>query len=364
MDERQKIVDSIIEIYDENHNLFEIKSIKLEFSCNKYSSKKNSIYHITLNDNALSKKSKYLIKYKCITCDNVHLVRVTQFLRKLNKCSYRCNLCCNKDEVKRQEHRDFFKNPQEKVIEQKPKTLIEIKEESIKLFKEYDDDFQDIYFKTHLTESDYKRISRCLISLENGKHIVGENLEFWPIFKTNNQMLFSSVFYDRQNDMIIRANQPILKCENCENVWRAKLLERFKNCYKILCNDCTLCNNTFKIRRTKNNINELIMYQSKLELKFIKWCNNTNITITNGPKIPYQFGKLRSYRVDFRINDILIEIKDNHIWHKQQVESGQWKAKEDAVYEEIKKGSYKDYYLITPHNWMYYINKIKETITK
>jgi hypothetical protein len=346
MEERQKIVDNVIEITDENKNAFENKDIKLEFSCNKYSSKKNSIYHIFLNDKHLSKKDKYLVKYKCVTCEAIHIIGVTQFLRKINKCSHRCNLCSPESLPD-----DQIKRP--------CTTNLETKEESIKLFEQYDDDFKEQYFKFHLTDDDFKRISKNLISIQNGVHIVNENIEFWPIFRTNNQMLFSSVFYDKVNDVIIRGNQPILKCENCTNEWRAKLLEKFKNCHRILCKDCTLCNNAFKIRQTKNNINNIIMYQSKLEIKFINWCNHSNITVTNGPIIPYQInGKSRKYRVDFKIGNILIEIKDN------QVQSGLWKAKEDAVYEEIKKGAYKDYYLITPNNWMYHINKIKKQITK
>lgn len=357
MEERQKIVDNVIEITDENKNAFEIKDIKLEFSCNKYSSKKNSIYHIFLNDKHLSKKDKHLVKYKCVTCDAIHIVGVTQFLRKINKCSHRCNLCC-------QQHRDLFNKSQEILSDDQIKrpctTNLEIKNESIKLFEQYDDDFKEQYFKFHLTDNDFERISKNLISIQNGVHIVNENIDFWPIFRTNNQMLFSSVFYDKINDVIIRGNQPILKCENCTNEWRAKLLEKFKNCHRILCKDCTLCNNTFKIRQTKNNINNIIMYQSKLGMKFINWCNNSNITVTNGPIIPYQInGKTRKYRVDFKIGDILIEIKDD----RQQVLSGVRNAKEEAVYEEIKRGVYKDYYLINPNNWMYHINKIKQ-ITK
>ena len=60
MDERLKILNNIIEIRKDNIPI-EIKNIKLEFSCNKYSSKKNSIYHITLNDKHLSKKDTFNI---------------------------------------------------------------------------------------------------------------------------------------------------------------------------------------------------------------------------------------------------------------------------------------------------------------
>lgn len=345
MEERLKIIDNIIDITDENNNILKDPNIKLEFSCNKYSSKKNSIYHITLNDKHLSKKDNHRIKYKCCTCENIHNVGVTQFLRKVNKCSYRCNLCCNKDV--------------EKVMTINKKSLIGQKIESEKLFEEYDDDFKSDYFGYHLTSDDYKRISDNLIGLQNG-NIACENLEFWPVFKNNNQMMFSGTFYDKKNDILVKGNQPMMRCDNCNEVWRAELLQKFKNCHRIMCNNCTLCNKTFKIRSIKNIINEPIIYQSQLELKFISWCANNNIILKNGPNIQYTFeNKERKYRVDFQIKDILIEIKDNHIWHKNQLVSGMRDAKVFAVQQEIDRGKYKGYYMITPKDWVCSLNKIK-----
>ena len=348
MDERLKILNNIIEIMKDNIPI-EIKSIKLEFSSNKYSSKKNSIYHITLNDKHLSKRDAFNIKYKCITCESIHIVGTTQFLRKINKCSYRCSscgsgsICVNKDE--------------KQIV---PLSLKEQKEESDKLFYEYDDDFKNTYYSYHLTNEDYTRISKNIISLQNGKYKI-EDLEYWSVFKTNNQMLFSSVFYDNTNNLIIKANQPILQCDNCNNNWRAKTLEKYKNCHKILCSSCTLCNKTFKIRTTKNCINDIILYQSKLELNFINWCNNNSIIVKNGPALSYVFqGIERKYKVDFMIKDLLIEIKDNHIWYRNDIKTGKNEAKINAVKEAIKNGDYKEYYLITPDIWVNTLKTIKQ----
>ena len=347
MDERLKILNNIIEITKDNTPI-EIKSIKLEFSCNKYSSKKNSIYHITLNDKHLSKRDVLNIKYKCITCEAIHIVGTTQFLRKINKCSYRCGLCdssVNKDETK---------------IVKGTLSLKEQKEESDRLFEEYDDDFKDTYYSYHLTNEDYKRISKNIISLQNEKYKI-EDLEYWAVFKTNNQMLFSSVFYDYANNLVIKANQPILRCDNCNNDWRAKTLEKYKNSHKILCSSCTLCNKTYKIRTTKNCINDIILYQSKLELNFINWCNNNSIIVKNGPVISYIFQDIkRNYKVDFMINDLLIEIKDNHIWYRNDIKSGKNEAKINAVKEAIQNGDYKEYYLITPDIWVNTLKIIKQ----
>ena len=352
MDERLKILNNILEITKDNIPV-EIKSIHLEFSCNKYSAKKNSIYHITLNDKHLSKRDTFNIKYKCVSCDAIHIVGTTQFLRKINKCSYRCSLCVNKDVI-------------DALI--KPLSLREQNEESVKQFNEYDDDFKDTYYSYHLTNEDYKRISKNIISLQNGKYKI-EDLEYWSVFKTNNQMLFTSVFYDSTNNLVIKANQPILRCDNCGNDWRAKTLEKYKNCHKILCPDCVLCNKTYKIRTTKNCVNDIILYQSKQELNFINWCNNNSIIVKNGPVLPYVFLDVaRKYKVDFEIkggsgaSGLLIEIKDRHIWYRNDIKSGKHEAKLSAVRAAIEKGDYKEYYLITPDIWVNTLKTIKNQV--
>ena len=374
MDERLKILNNILEITKDNIPI-EIKNIKLEFSSNKYSSKKNSIYHITLNDKHLSKRDTFNIKYKCVTCETHHIVGTTQFLRKINKCSYRCGLCVNKDEEKRINHSYYLTtldNKDTKSVQQLLKTpkhplsLKEQKYESDVLFDEYDDDFKNTYYLYHLTNDDYKRVSKNIISLQNGKYKI-EDLEYWPVFKTNNQMLFSSVFYDYTNNLIIKANQPILRCDNCGNDWRAKTLEKYKNSYKIMCSSCTLCNKTFKIRTTKNCVNDIILYQSKLELNFINWCNNNSIIVKNGPTLSYVFQEIeRKYKVDFVIKelDLLIEIKDNHIWSLNDIKSGKNEAKLKAVRETIQNGNYKEYYLITPDIWVNTLKIIKQKTTQ
>ena len=63
MDNRQLLLDNIIEIKLNDDNV-DILSLKLEYSMNKYSAKKNNIWHLLLNDKPLAKKDKYIIKYK------------------------------------------------------------------------------------------------------------------------------------------------------------------------------------------------------------------------------------------------------------------------------------------------------------
>jgi len=354
---RQQILDSVIELKEKQNNIvIDIKNRELKFESSKYSSTKDNIWHVFINDIKLKKTSEYLISYKCLQCDKTNIVGTTQFLRKIRQCKSQCSNC---NIIKLNETSFLPKKKKEK----KELSLCDYYNESIKAFELYPDQYTNSYFIFHLTLEDYNRIKKNIISFCNGKYIDINNYEYWSIYKANNQMKFTSVIYDKINNIIFKGNQPIIKCDNCEKNWRCKSIESLKNCYRILCPDCKLCNRTFKIRPTKNINNTVIIYQSKLELKFIDWCNSNNIIVNNGPNIDFLFNnKKKKYRVDFQINDILIEIKDFHIWHKNQLESGLWDEKINAVNKYINDNNFRKFFFITPNNWNQMLNELKNMI--
>jgi hypothetical protein len=329
----------------------EIPIIKKEliFERSKYSSKKDVIWHLSINDMKLKKTSQYLITYICNVCSNETIVGTTQILRKIRNGNSRCTECSLKEHNLKPEHNKV--NPKNHIVHEFL-TKEEFHQKSIEEFETFPDIYKNAYLMSHLTSEDYNRIRKNIISFGNDTFTDLDNYEFWSIYKVNNQMRFSSVLYDIKTKTIFKANQPIISCDCCEKQWRCKTLEIFKNDYKLLCRDCKLCNRIFKIRSIKNINNETIIYQSKLELKFIDWCSNNNILVNNGPNIDYFFnGKNRKYKVDFQIRNILIEIKDFHIWHKNQVASGMWQSKLNAVNEYVKEKKLCNYFFITPQNW-------------
>jgi len=366
---REKILDSVIEIKDKKtNNVIPIISKELKFESSKYSSTKDNIWHVFFNDIKVKKTSEYLISYKCLSCEKINTVATTQFLRKIRQCKASCYQCIQINHDNVINHRNIIKlnstdfPPREKK-EQIKLTLRDYYNNSIQEFNNYPDQYTNSYLLSHLSLDDYNRIKKNIISLGNGKYTDIDNYEYWSIYKVNNQMKFSSVLYDTKNDVIFKAHQPIIKCDNCEKNWRCKSLELFKNSYKILCQECKLCNRTFKIRPTKNINNEVIIYQSKLEMKFIDWCKSNNIVVKNGPNIEYTFnGKSRKYRVDFQINDILIEIKDYHVWHKNQVESGLWDVKINSINKYITENNMKKYFFITPNNWNQMLSELENLL--
>jgi hypothetical protein len=366
---RDKILNSIIELRNKDDNsVVSIQTKELKLESSKYSSVKNNIWHVFINNEKIKKTSDLIFHYKCLTCSKINVCASTQFLRKIRQCKSQCFQC---NITNLNNNIDISIITLEKPLNDKPKTYHELYKISKQEFEMYPDQYKNSYMLSHLSDDDYKRIKSNIISFCNGKYCNIEEYEYWSVFKVNNQMKFSYVLYDTISETIFKAHQPIMKCDNCEKTWRCKSLEIFKNCYKILCNDCKLCNRVFKIRPTKNINNDIITYQSKLELKFIEWCTNNNIVVTNGPNIDYIFKEKRhKYRLDFQIefnnSKFLIEIKDFHIWHKNQVESGLWNEKLNAVDRYIQDNNEKHdtitkYYFITPNNWK---QKTKELINE
>jgi hypothetical protein len=162
MNSRDRIVKSIIELKDKITSKIEShKDIKIEYSASKYSSTQEKIWHMVLNGKNITKKSNLLFKYKCIICSTIHIVSSTQFIRKFNKMSVRCDACKNSEDEKRENQSLMMQNnkiafgSKDKKIEIEPKVIvidfIKNKEESIKLFEDQDDNFKDTYFLTHLT---------------------------------------------------------------------------------------------------------------------------------------------------------------------------------------------------------------------
>lgn len=363
----QSFVDNIHTIIDKvDGSSLETKQIQVVCTTLPYSSKKQPIWRLILNGKPLSKHSPYRVGYRCLTCERDSKVGMTQVMRKLNGDFQHCAQCCNLDLSKRQQHSPMM-TASNGLRNTKPHTSNTPSQTScLDLIKRSHDEFfqsltkaeVDAYFKTHLTVEDFDRLRPHVVGIRNG-HVSGaefDRLQYVPITKVANQMRFSSTMYDAVSDVFIKPDQPIFRCEECETEWRGKSLELYKNAIKVLCQGCKLCRKTF--RRRSLTVNDFkVIYQSKLELKFLLWCKEHGLCVRNGPVLDYVFqDKSHKYYVDFVLPDLnmLVEVKDNHIWHKQQIQSGKWKAKMESVKQNLVKngGVYDSYYMIYPKNWM------------
>jgi hypothetical protein len=261
---------------------------------------------------------------------------VTILLKKfLSKKSIYCRVCKEYDTNKRKKQSLFLKNSYEqhnKITSKikNPKQKIDIIRESTKKWITEDINFKDNYIKRILTEKEFLKIKNNIL-IKDEKLV---DFEYFGHLITNNQFKFAP-YISIEGELIsfseYSGNVKFI-CESCDKHFKGRNFKiKLKN-KKILCKDCLFSNKIFKIKHTYNINNEKIKYQSKMEKSLIDFCYQNKILIQNGPKVLYFFEeKERTYHVDFKINNMLVETKDNHIWHKNEIKTGKWKLKSDSA---------------------------------
>jgi predicted RNA-binding Zn-ribbon protein involved in translation (DUF1610 family) len=322
----KKLESNIIHIITDNN-----ETLKGKFEVKKINYYNRKILSLFINGVRLSNRNNK-VSYECPTCGREVTLLLKRFLSK--KTIY-CRVCKEHDKDKRKNQSLFIKNSFQQYNKvkskyKKPKHKIDIIKESIKKWIVEDINFKDNYIKRILTEKEFFKIKNNILIKD--KKLT--NFTYFAHLITNNQHKFAP-YIDIEGELIsfseYSGNVKFI-CESCGKKFKGRNFKTKLKNKKILCKDCLFCNKIFKIKYTYNINNEKIRFQSKIEKSLINYCNFNHILIQNGPKVLYFFKeKQRTNNVDFKIDDILIETKDNHIWHKNEVDSGKWKLKSDSA---------------------------------
>ena len=332
IDNIEKLHANIISIWKDGAEI-DLRNVRIDKVTHMYSNTKLPVYRFFIDNAIVTKNNTNMCKYKCITCNREQIVALNNILRKMNNNIVNCYTCRNLDEQKIEKHKKTLVQKKQYGVSCEKTTLIERLQIDEIIFEQFDDDFKDNYFRKHLTSVEFEYLRPKIISFQNNKFKI-DTFEYKPCVSISNQTRFCPYMYDTNRDCLEKIQYIEYKCDACGVHFKNRDLFIQKNRIKIYCQECNLTNNIFKIRTVKNCNNLSIMYQSKYELKFIRWCNENNIIVENGPKLEYIWNdKLRTYRVDFIIKkkNLLIEIKDNHVWHKEQIDNGKWIKKENCA---------------------------------
>jgi len=297
----------------------------------------------------------------CITCGVESIVNLGNIPRKLNEGKVRCYKCKEMDPNKRLLHSNFMTNTYQKhgKVVPKPKLVIvttgqyNIHNSNIE-FNRMTEYFKTKYFERHFTSDEFEVLRPRIVSVQDGKYTNIASLVYCPHIIVHNQTKFNPYLYDSMTQEFIKPEYITYKCDVCNDLFTNRDLYIQKGRTKLLCNECNLCNNVYKVRPTENIEGTRITFQSKMELEFVNFCAQHNIVVENGPNLEYTWNNgSHKYRVDFYIPQLnaLVEIKAEHCWHNEQVKNGKWQAKIDAVNAAIERKIYSSYFLIFPRNY-------------
>lgn len=377
IEKRDKKTKQLLETWENK----ELKKFNISTIAHKYSNTKVPLYRFFYNENEdwengfieeniITRNNHYNVTYKCINCDVIYCVALNNILRKINNNIVNCIVCKEYEIKKHNRSLEYYnkKNNIEKPVIIKKTLLEKLADDKIK-FEEYDTDFKDNYYRRNMDNDEFNYIRNKIISIQNRKFIMSDDFIYYPEVSISNQTRFCPYLYSQERMNLEKIVNIEFLCEICCNVFISKDLHVHKNQIKILCKDCKFTNSIYKLRTYNNLRNESIIYQSKFELKFIRYCNENKVYVINGPNIPYYntlTNKNCIYKVDFAIPklNLLVEIKDNHHWHREQVNNGKWNSKVDGVYtfinekKEFNNVIYSRYIIIFPKNYVEECKKI------
>lgn len=343
---------SILSVIDKKTgDSLDLSKIKIDLHSSKYSNTKIAIQKMFINNIPISRNNNYTVSYRCPHCHIINVISQQIFMRKINNGNTKCQHCPNDvvTSIIRTKNKNITKYDSEKY-----------EKVSNEQFESMSDEFINNYFLKNLTIDEFERIRSKIISFQNDKFKDMTNFVYKEHILCNNQTLFVPKLYNIENQTFESVTYIKFKCENCDSEFTNRDLYIQKNKYKIFCKDCSFCNRKFKIKTSSNISNEKITYNSNFEKKFIDFCNSKNILLKNGPKIEYLHNnKQRIYICDWYLPDlkVIIEMKDNHHWHREQVKSGKFEnkckyAKEYAVNNSL------EYVIIFPEDYQAFCDRI------
>ena len=330
-----ELTNAILSIEDLNGRKVEYNKVEIKNYIDEKSPYLNEInVGCFVDDKKLSVRDKK-VTYKC-ACGYVSTIYLKKYLIKPRLV---CNHC-REDEEKRKNHSLFFKTGvQKKIIDKKPKQVYDFENES--------GDFKQKYYNKHFTEKEFYDILPLIKSIE-GVTLEGKDVKYLEHENVKNRSKYAP--YVLIDGVHYKFEKVYVKCPQCGTVYKISDSRSKKEKFNkgLVCINCSFANKRYPIQWYKTKFGDRIKYQSKTELKLINECEVKNIRIINGPKVPYKFnGSWHTYFIDFELSELnkLIETKGNHIWHRQNIESGKWSAKECAGREYAKENN-KEYFLL------------------
>jgi hypothetical protein len=264
--------------------------VRLDLNKIKYQWTTDTHFHFIYDDLIISRINNYQVNYNCLTCNREIIVSLNNLTKKIEKKSMNCFNCMYNnsslvDKIEMDESY-FFNNLCEKNRVNFQKKMVHPKH--------------------------FEKIRDNIRAYNNGKYENMSDIIYVPYYRpTQSDKYYESCFYDKNRDVVLRAINITLECCHCKHCFLIDNLKPYRKTTKIYCSMCSNIFSNAKYKYECNIIGENVAYKTKMQHKFIKYCNNNGIVCKNGRRNISLNGINGNVSVDFIVDKYLIDVVGN-----------------------------------------------------
>lgn len=321
----------------ESDEVVRLKLDKISYTWNK---NRNNIdvFHIVYDGIPITRKNNYTVSYNCISCNRENIICLNNFIKKIEKSTKHCFTCIVSGN-------DSIEN----------KILLD-REDFISL----DEKNKQAYEKKLMKPRHFELIRKYLLSYNNNKIDNIKDIIYIPYYRpTESKKYYEPCLYNKELNIVSRAINLKFECYHCKNIIVFDSIRPLRKKNYIYCKMCDLQFGPSKYKYEANILGENVKFKSKMQHKFLKYCNNNNIIIHNGIEDLKSEGINLAISIAFFIKDLnyYIDILSN-----LEYEEYDMTCKRTSIIEEylLERGG--TYIIIHPKNYVSVTRKIKHLI--
>lgn len=238
-----------------------MKPIRLDLKKIKYDHANNKISYDNL---IISRKNIYVVSYNCITCDRENIVCLNKFVTKIENNNYYCFYCRNSS--------GQFTTIEDKIVQ------------DVEDFKLLPEKNRISYEKKLMSQANFEKIRKYIKSYNNDRFDDIDNIVYIPYFRpTESTKYYESCFYNNSLDIVSCAINIKMECHHCKYNFTIDNIKNIRNQHPIFCRICSVKFSDSKTKYECNLSGNNVSYRTKIQHKFIKYCNNNGMVVYNGP---------------------------------------------------------------------------------
>lgn len=318
-----------------------LKLDKLTYSWKVRNDTNKKIFHLIYDEILVTRKNNYIVSYNCITCNRENIICLNNFIKKIERCTEKCFTCLSS--------KGGDITIEDKILEDRKDFLV------------LDAKKKQSYEKKLMSVDHFQSIRKYLLSYNNDKFCNINDIVYIPYYRpTESNKYYEPCFYNKNLNIISRAINLVFECHHCKNRVTFNNLNPLRKKHVIYCKMCSCQFGCTKYKYEANIHGVNVGHKTKMQHKFLKYCNKKGILCENGPS-DLSFKDIDgNVSIAFYLprHRLFIDVLSNLDFDEYSKNNNNKNARTLLIEDYLSKNNLGDYTIIHPKNYVSVTRKL------